>query len=71
MKSIQSKDYWLFSGENYYPLGGMEDLIGKFSSLEECAEVLKLKKKNSRYDWAHAYHEPTDTIVDIPGFLKG
>ena len=31
------KRYWLFCGDNYYPLGGMRDLKGYFDSSDEAA----------------------------------
>lgn len=48
--------FFLFSGENYYPFGGADDLKGVYDTLEEAKKAfLKIKY----YDWAH--------IMDIEG----
>lgn len=41
--------YLLFAGDNYYPKGGAEDLIGKFDSIEKAISAHDANK----YDWAN------------------
>ena len=40
--------FYLFAGEHYYPRGGVEDLIGVFSSAEECRV-----RARAGHDWYH------------------
>lgn len=40
--------YRLFLFEKYYPCGGMNDLVGEFSSLEEALEAAK-KSRDDYY----------------------
>ncbi len=42
------KRYLLFSGDEYYPLGGWNDFKGSFDTLEEAKEA---KEKLSGHDW--------------------
>ena len=43
--------YYVFAGDNYYPAGGANDLVG-FS--EDLVEAIKIVAKGS-WDWAHVY----------------
>ena len=49
----------LFAGADYYPAGGMDDLVGTFATVEE-AQARFLGGYD--YDWAH--------IVDTTTFAK-
>lgn len=35
------KRYWLFYGEQYYPIGGMEDFHGQFDTIAEAQAVFE------------------------------
>ena len=48
-------DYILFAGNNYYPNGGAEDIIGTFSSMEEAKEGYIEASMRSPYEWMHIY----------------
>lgn len=48
------KRYWLFSGDRYYPSGGMDDFKGCFDTVEEA--LLKMVEiQSSGADWWHLY----------------
>lgn len=49
----------LFSGNNYYPSGGMNDFYGSFNTIEEC----EVKIKMSCNDWFHVYDTVEFKIV--------
>lgn len=38
--------FWMFAGEDYYPRGGIDDLAGKFASMDDAVPP-------ARIDWAH------------------
>ena len=46
--TIQNK-YILFAGSNYYPLGGFDDLKGRFATVEDA----KKHAQRAGYDWYH------------------
>jgi hypothetical protein len=48
--------YFLFGGENYYPRGGMHDLVGAYATLEEALQVAQATHVDEedwewQYDW--------------------
>jgi hypothetical protein len=50
--------YFLFAGDNYYPVGGMEDLVGTFSTIDEArveaeAGETIYAEYVRKYDWWH------------------
>ena len=45
------KRYLLFSGDYYYPCGGMDDFIGDFDTYEDAVIAVS----NKVWDWAHVY----------------
>ena len=51
------KRFVLFAGEYYYPLGGMDDCMGKYSTLDEATSTCE------GYDWAHILDTQTGIIV--------
>lgn len=55
------KNFMLFAGDDYYPSGGMNDLVGEFESLDEIPQ--KLNESNfGLYDWAHIYDVKEDRV---------
>ena len=58
------KRYWIFSGENYYPLGGMDDLHFATDSLDE----IDLEKIYG--DWYHILDIQTGKIVSQSRSLR-
>lgn len=53
----------LFAGEDYYPAGGMDDLVGVFDTPSEAqASFYEGDGDTGLYDWAH--------IVDTDTFKK-
>ena len=42
------KHYYLFFGMNYYPSGGLDDLMGKFDSVEAAKAAFSFA-----YDWGY------------------
>jgi hypothetical protein len=53
--------YWLFSGDEYYPGGGMKDFKGDFSSIAAAKEAFK------EGDWAQVIDYTTKEIVERYG----
>lgn len=59
------KKYLLFAGDNYYPGGGMYDLIDSFDTIEEA--IIKAKEQRPYadssgyqcYDWYHIVDKDT------------
>jgi hypothetical protein len=49
----------LFAGDNYYPSGGVEDLIGRAPTLVDV--ILLLRGKTTGPDWFNIY----DTVADV------
>ena len=45
------KNFALFAGDNYYPSGGMLDLVGRFDSVEEAVAGAKAPE-DDEYEWA-------------------
>ena len=50
--------YFLFAGENYYPAGGMSDLVGTFDTFEDARAAVESPAVDEdgyapRYDWYH------------------
>lgn len=57
------KRFWLFSGDYYYPQGGMRDFIESFDTKEEAKELyLKIKTEWS-YQWYHIFDLETGEWV--------
>lgn len=51
--------YLVFGGDNYYPMGGMEDYIGRANSLEDAMAC----GRDSGCDWWHVVDLATLEIV--------
>jgi len=51
------KNYLAFFGSDYYPSGGMNDLLGDFDTLDDAIEAIQKEKSNSKYGdvWAHVF----------------
>lgn len=45
------KRYLLFTGYNYYPSGGIEDLQAQSDNIEELKITAKQNKTVKRHDW--------------------
>jgi cellobiose phosphorylase len=52
------KRYIVFSGDNYYPIGGWEDFKDSFNTLEEAREY-----QSNMPDWFHIVDLQTMEIV--------
>ncbi len=58
------KRYLVFYYSNYYPSGGMKDLVGQFGNLDEATEFINIKLENRNYSMiGHIYDSQTDSIV--------
>lgn len=57
------KQFLLFSGLKYYPLGGMEDFVKDFDSLEEASEYGKTIEDKGDHDWWNVYDTDVCGIV--------
>lgn len=45
--------YLVFAGENYYPSGGIDDLVGQFPDFAQAVDCLA--DKIQRSDWGHIF----------------
>ena len=54
------KRYWLFAGEEYYPLGGMKDFRGSFETDEAAMSAL-----TKSCDWWHILDSHTGKVVGV------
>lgn len=52
--------YFLFAGNDYYPTGGINDLIGKYNSYREALEIPISNCKE--FDWWHVTDENMNMI---------
>ena len=52
--------YLLFSGDRYYPCGGMNDFVGSYSTTDEAIQVA-LEKDD---DWYHIFDSEDHKIFD-------
>lgn len=53
------KNFLLFYGEQYYPVGGMGDFHDSFNTLEEAREVLV----GADFDWFHVWSVSEGAVV--------
>lgn len=58
------KAYLLFAGSHYYPLGGVEDYIGDFDSIEEAVEEFH----ESSYNWYQVVQHSDMMVCDRGAF---
>jgi hypothetical protein len=56
------KRYMLFSGNQYYPAGGMDDFRGSFDTIDEAKSYIKYDLVN---DWYQLYDIIECKLVDI------
>lgn len=54
-------NYLIFGGDNYYPLGGMRDLIGCASTIQKAREMALTR---TVFDWWHIVDAHTLQIVE-------
>lgn len=54
------KRYMLFAGDNYYPLGGMEDFVDSFDTIEE---TFNHPRSSNERGWFHIYDLELQEIV--------
>lgn len=60
-----NKRYWLFTYNQYYPVGGINDYQGSYDTVEECKNRIVEVNKH----WYHEHYHILDTqdmvIVEI------
>lgn len=59
------KKYHLFTHITYYPLGGIEDYVESFASLEETLVALKGQDEYSYDDWSIAETQEDGSLKEI------
>lgn len=59
------KRYLAFFGHEYYPMGGMEDFIGDFDSVDEALQAIDARRheSSSTFIWNHVYDTVERKIV--------
>lgn len=70
-ENLGFKPYFLFAGNDYYPEGGMHDMIASFETEEEAQKYYhennvdndRLRYSGTKWDWYH--------IVNITPWLTG
>lgn len=58
LPSVQVHPYALFAGDTYYPRGGMNDLIGRYETIEEAKAVV------DNFEWYQIVYLPTLNIIE-------
>ena len=60
------KRFLVFSGDEYYPKGGMEDFQGSFDTFQEAKNFADTVKDctGKLYDWYHIYDGEENYIVE-------
>lgn len=52
--------FLVFSGWDYYPSGGYNDLVGRFETFQEACNALAVVMKQN--DWGQIYNPVTDEL---------
>jgi hypothetical protein len=47
--------YLLFAGNNYYPEGGVDDLIGHFDTIEDAVSATPMDRLGGDNSWANIF----------------
>ena len=55
--------YLLFSGDNYYPFGGMLDFDGFYLTVESAVEAYKSIQEHCCGSWCHVWDSESGCIV--------
>lgn len=55
--------YMLFGGSVYYPVGGMDDFAGSFSTLEAAKDYAENTYIDEDFEWWHVYDTEEDREV--------
>lgn len=70
---MRLKRYWLFTGAEYYPSGGMKDFKGSFESVGEAIAHLQIVKTSRSIEWYQILDSFEGKVVqnvgDIPYHL--
>jgi hypothetical protein len=68
-EGFKSKTWFLFAGDSYYPLGGLDNFITSQDTIEDCVEYLKLlgcrNDVGCRFDWIQVFNKDTLETVGI------
>lgn len=56
-------DVWLFGGPEYYPSGGMNDLIGRYPSLSSATAAAVEAELQGRVEWWQIVSATCGTIL--------
>ena len=61
----RKKRFWLFIYDFYYPVGGMDDLVGTFDSFAEAVLSDEWKNANmeNSYQHSHIYDTEMNALV--------
>lgn len=67
------KRFLIFAGVNFYPSGGIDDLIGKADTLAEAQTILPKRMIPEGFEsmsWGHIYDCENDEVLDRVGQLN-
>jgi len=56
--------YWLFAGDNFYPLGGVDDVVLTSDNLEDCRKKAFTGGYGKEYDWWHILDVKTGRVTE-------
>jgi hypothetical protein len=59
------KRFLLFSGDEYYPCGGMNDFKGDYDTLDEAKDALIKIALDGDADWGHIYDTLTKEMAYV------
>lgn len=63
------KRYFLFTGDTYYPGGGMKDFRGSFDTAAE-AKAFSFSDKVDSWDWIEIYDSQEQMLVQDLIFIE-
>ena len=62
-------DVWLFGGPEFYPSGGLHDLIGRYPSIESATAAAVEAEQQGRVEWWQIVVASSGVIVAQSEFL--
>lgn len=64
-KKRAMKRFLVFAYYYYYPLGGLDDVIGCFDTIEEAEAFVQESKNEHKYDHYEAYDAVTRQVINF------
>jgi hypothetical protein len=59
-----SRRYWIFAGHNYYPMGGLDDLMATCDTVEEAETACEPWVRDPKNHWFRVYDTQTGGMAN-------